>query len=119
MKKLTAFAAVLAVAAMFLATTGCEEEKWGRDEKIVGVWKEINPKYYPYFDATFRADGIVYFTQGIWEEYGGTGYWSTHGDTLAISIGGDSFSVEYTYHVIDNRLWLVTYDNYEIQCLKQ
>jgi hypothetical protein len=119
MKKCSVLMAALVMAALFLAATGCEDNTYWLDDKLVGTWKENSPKYYPYFDATFLPDGRVYFTQGMFEKYGGTGRWRTHNDTLVITADGESFSVEYTYRVWDQALTLITYDNFEIDCTRQ
>jgi len=133
MKKLTSLMAAAVTAALFLGTTGCVKEPWGPDDKIVGSWKMVNIKSYPYYDMRFEANGVVYFgpliwgdrgeaywrthvssAQTVWANYGGSAFWTTQGDRLVISAEKNDYSIEYTYRVDGANLWLVAYDNYEM-----
>ena len=115
MKRLVATLVIMATVATF---SGCGEEGWGLDWRIMGTWSEINSKYYPRFQVTFHSNGVVVFQHSTNWKFSGTGSWHTEGSTLYLARSSQDYSDEYEYEQVGDRLKLVSIDGYEIEFIR-
>lgn len=121
MKKIMLLLLALMPVVLFTACSSNDDEDWGNDSALVGIWVEDTNRTFEVFHMQFNADGSGYHwatNNGVVDSYGKTKItWRTNGSSLCITYPGEG-EAAHTYKVEGDKLTTV-YDGETIVYKRQ